>query len=391
MRPEALNKLAGLGGLCGLACFAWLGLLTIRPNRLSSGVGITTWKVSPGWEAAVIFLLWATILYLAVRLADGKRANLAMLICANLLIIGTFWSAGRSAARLLQAAEPLTRVSLGAGAWGMFLAAYLVILAGRSRLTKAGKIMGSLWMPMLVGLFISGQMGDLSIMQELAARQDRFGAELGQHLYLAGLAVGIGTAIGVPLGIGAYRSNVARKISFPLLNIVQTIPSLALFGLLIAPLAILSSRSPVLRTIGVEGIGWAPALIALILYSLLPITRNTFTSLKIIDPALIEAGLGMGMSRLQLLFRVQIPLALPVIFSGIRTAAVQTIGNTALVALIGAGGLGTFIFQGIGQSAPDLIMLGALPVIILAVLVDGSMQVGIAWLTPRGWSYGQSD
>ncbi|MCX5780528.1 MAG: ABC transporter permease [Firmicutes bacterium] len=391
MHPQALNKLAGLGAVCGLASFFWLGFLTVRPNRLSSGVSVRIWEGNQGWEAGLILMLWASILILAALYADKKLANRAMLIAANLLIVFSWWSAGIMATRLLMGANPLSRISLGAGAWTMMLAAYIVILAGRSHLEKGQKWLGSLWIPLLIVLLGSGQLHSLSIMQELAARRGRFGVEVLQHLSIAGTAVGIGILIGVPLGIWAYRSNLARQVSFPVLNIIQTIPSLALFGLLIAPLAILSSRIPFLRAIGLQGIGWAPALIALTLYSLLPITRNAFASLKIIDPAFIEAGLGMGMSRSQLLLRVQLPLALPVIFSGIRTAAVQTIGNTALAALIGAGGLGTFIFQGIGQSAPDLILLGALPVIILAVMVDGAMEQMIGLITPKGLTYGQDD
>jgi len=107
---------------------------------------------------------------------------------------------------------------------------------------------------------------------------------------------------------------------------------------------------------------------------LLPITRNTYSSIKSLDPTFIEAAKGMGMNKKQILHRVQIPLALPIILGGVRTASVQTIGNTAVAALIGAGGLGTFIFQGLGQAAPDLILLGALPIIALAIFTDTFMK-----------------
>jgi osmoprotectant transport system permease protein len=201
--------------------------------------------------------------------------------------------------------------------------------------------------------------------------------------------VGAGVFTGVPLDIWAFRSRLAEKVFFFFANTVQTIPSLALFGLLIAPLSLLSEKIPFLRQAGVRGIGWTPALIALALYSLLPIIRNVYTGLKIIDPGVIDAGLGMGMSRLQLLLKVEIPLALPVILSGIRTAAVQSIGNTTVAALIGAGGFGTFVFQGLGQAAPDLILLGAIPVILMALAADILMQGLISLLTPKGISGGQ--
>jgi osmoprotectant transport system permease protein len=165
---------------------------------------------------------------------------------------------------------------------------------------------------------------------------------------------------------------------------VQTTPSLALFGLMIVPLSLASRRFPLLRQLGIEGIGSAPALIALTLYALLPVARNTYTSLKIIDPAVIEAGIGMGMNRRQRLWRLEVPLALPIILSGIRISAVQAVGNTAVAALIGAGGLGVFIFQGLGEASPDLILLGVVPVILLAVVVDRLMNGLIRAATPRG-------
>ncbi|HUX12686.1 MAG TPA: ABC transporter permease, partial [Spirochaetia bacterium] len=167
-------------------------------------------------------------------------------------------------------------------------------------------------------------------------------------------------------------------------NGIQTIPSLALFGIMIAPLAWLSREFPVLRQLGIQGIGNAPALIALTLYALLPITRNTYTSLSIIDRAVTDAATGMGMGRLQLLRFVEVPLSLPIILGGIRISAVQAVGNTAVAALIGAGGLGAFVFQGLGQAAPDLILLGVFPIILLAVLVDRLMKFLVDRLTPGG-------
>jgi osmoprotectant transport system permease protein len=163
---------------------------------------------------------------------------------------------------------------------------------------------------------------------------------------------------------------------------LQTIPSLALFGLMIAPLAFLSRQVPALRELGIRGVGNAPAIIALTLYGLLPIVRNTFVGLKSIDRGVLDAGRGMGMSRPQLLLMVQLPIALPIILTGLRITAVQTVGNAAVAALIGARGLGNFVFQGLGQAAPDLIVLGALPIVVLAVVVDRVMDALITALRP---------
>jgi osmoprotectant transport system permease protein len=219
---------------------------------------------------------------------------------------------------------------------------------------------------------------------EFQARSNRFSREFGTHLFLSGTAVGIACLIGIPLGVWAYRSGQSEKGIFIFVNSVQTIPSLALFGIMVAPLSFLSQNVPFLRELGIRGIGNTPALIALSLYALLPITRNTFTSLKVIDKSMLDAGKGMGMNKVQLLNQVEIPLSVPVVLNGIRTALVQAIGNTTVAALIGAGGFGVFVFQGLGQSVPDLILLGTLPVIFLAVFADRIMSGLVILATPKG-------
>ncbi len=194
----------------------------------------------------------------------------------------------------------------------------------------------------------------------------------------------MGTLIGIPLGIWASRSRYTEKPIFFISSIIQTVPSLALFGLLIAPLSALSFAFPVLHQWGISGIGPAPAIIALILYSLLPIVRNTYVGLTRLDPAIVDAGVGMGMRRAQVFRRIEAPLSAPLVLEGVRTAAVQAVGNTAVAALIGAGGLGWFIFQGIAQAANDVVILGALPIIGLALVVDAIMRLVVLIGTPKG-------
>jgi osmoprotectant transport system permease protein len=147
---------------------------------------------------------------------------------------------------------------------------------------------------------------------------------------------------------------------------VQTIPSIALFGILMAPLAALAAALPLLSALGVSGIGAAPAAIALFLYSLLPIVGNTVVGLGRVSPAAVDAARGMGLTNGQVLRQVELPLALPTILTGIRIVLVQNIGMVTIAALIGGGGLGAFVFQGIGQTAIDLVLLGAIPTVVLA-------------------------
>ena len=183
------------------------------------------------------------------------------------------------------------------------------------------------------------------------------------------LALGSLTAavlVALPLGIFCHRQPRLRPALLGALNFVQTIPSIALFGILMAPLGALAAALPALAAIGVRGIGTAPAVIALFLYSLLPIVANTVVGLARVAPATVDAAHGMGLTAWQTLRQVELPLALPTILTGVRIVLVQNIGLVTIAALIGAGGFGAFVFQGIGQTAIDLVLLGAIPTVALA-------------------------
>lgn len=198
----------------------------------------------------------------------------------------------------------------------------------------------------------------------------RYGPEIlqrtGEHLLLVGIAIGIATFVGIPLGILVTRQPKLRQPILGIANVLQTIPSLALFGFLISV--------PV-----IGGIGNIPAIVALTLYSLLPIIRNTYTGIIGVDPAISEAGRGMGMTDQQLLFQVEIPLALGVILAGVRVATVIGIGIATIAAAIGAGGLGIFIFTGISVVNNQLILAGAIPAAVMAILAD----FVIGWIERR--------
>ena len=182
-------------------------------------------------------------------------------------------------------------------------------------------------------------------------------AAIRQHLLLVGLSMAIAIAIAVPTGILIVARPRLRSLALAIANIFQTIPSLALFGFLI-PLPFLG------------GIGTRTAVVALVLYALLPILRNTYVGLTEIDPAILEAAEAMGMTESQLMLRVRLPLATSFILAGIRTATVITIGIATIAAAIGAGGLGTFIFRGVAMVSNTVILAGAIPAAALALLAD---------------------
>jgi len=198
-----------------------------------------------------------------------------------------------------------------------------------------------------------------------------------EHVSIVAVAVSIAIVTAVPIGIAITQSKRAADAVLYLASMTITVPSVALFGLMI----------PLLSPFG-HGIGYVPAVIAIILYSQLPIIRNTYTAIVDVDPALREAGIGMGMSAAQRLRQVEIPLAIPVIMAGVRTAVVMNIGVTAIAAYIGAGGLGTFISRGISQSDPRQLITGAVAVSLLAITVDLLLALVQRLLTSKGLSTG---
>lgn len=384
-RRVAPDRLALTGAVIGLASLgaSWL---TLKPNRLVSGTGLRLWEaVGPGM-AAVIISLWVAALVLALRLR-GRGPSLALGAIANTVLVLNFAFAGTAAGRMLEGQPDFARVALGGAPWLAIIAVFFLIYAARQGLgdsTALRNLVSVVGVVVIAGLAFSGWFNNLSLAQELAGREPRFLQEFGRHIFLFGVSLGVGTAIGLPLGVWAARSRRAERPILSVANVTQTIPSLALFGILIAPLAALSFAYPALRELGVRGVGIAPALIALTIYSLLPLIRNTYAGLRQLDPAVIDAGLGMGMSRRRVFFRVELPLAAPIILEGVRISAVQVVGLVTVAALIGAGGLGWFVFAGIGQAASDLILLGAIPIVIMALLLDIVMRYVVRKATPRG-------
>lgn len=189
-----------------------------------------------------------------------------------------------------------------------------------------------------------------------------------EHISLVGVAIGLAIITGVPIGIAITQNKRIASVVLYTGAIIMTIPSIALFGLMI----------PVLSKFG-HGIGYVPAVIAVLLYSQLPIIRNTYTAINNVDPALREAARGMGMTAIQRLRRVEIPLAIPVIMAGVRSAVVLNIGIMAIAAYIGAGGLGVFISRGISQTDPRQLITGAVAVSLLAIVAD----YALGWLQNR--------
>ncbi len=200
---------------------------------------------------------------------------------------------------------------------------------------------------------------NMDVLNYMLANWQLIVSRAGEHASIVAVAVGLAILTGVPLGVAITRNPRLAAAVLYVASILITIPSIALFGMMI----------PVLSLIG-QGIGYLPAVIAVFLYSQLPIIRNTYTAIGNVDPALREAARGMGLTWVQRLRMVELPLAVPVIMAGVRIAVVMNIGVTAIAAYIGAGGLGVFIARGISQTDPRQLITGALAVSIFAILAD---------------------
>ncbi|MFC7089898.1 ABC transporter permease [Halomonas salifodinae] len=372
--PAAANRVLLVLGLALLAALLGLDLASVAPNRILPGEGVSPW----GWlgPGAVPLLAFPLLL-----MALAWRGSIRALILARALVVVALvllpWGLAAFAADRVTGSQ--ARVTLGAGFWTLLFVLLMIWVELQARLK------GGIWLTLLPLLSLAlalagGHLESLALMREYASRSGAFHEALRYHLLLVSAAVGLSLLLAFALALAMRRFPRLRRGGFALLSLIQTIPSLALFGLLLAPLAWLAARYAWLGELGVQGIGWAPALIALVGYSLLPMTRNSVVALDGVDPGVVEAARGMGMSPAQVFWRVRLPLAAPVILEGIRITTVQAVGLAAVAALIGAGGLGTFIFQGLGQAAMDLVLLGALPILALAVAAD-SLLSALARLT----------
>nr|WP_184383651.1 ABC transporter permease subunit [Roseococcus suduntuyensis] len=322
------------------------------------GAPLSAHDVLPGWA-------WLAVPLLALGAAPWRLAPLAAAGALLVLLAGL----GAGAAALLDGAAPAARATLGSAAWVALAAlAALVFWPGQRRLLAAALLVLGLGV-----LAWGGVLDGFSLAVEFRARREAVGAALATHLWLSLSALGLASALASLLALAGLAS--ARLAAFfdALLGGVQVVPAIALFGLLVPLLAALLGAFPGLRAAGFGAIGATPALIGIALYLSLPLLRALRTGLTATDPAVIQAATALGMGRGRMLAWVRLPLGLPHFLGGLRVAAVQAVGLVTLGGLVGAGGLGALVFEGMSQFATDLILLGALPVVALALAVDAGL------------------
>ncbi|MBV8850549.1 MAG: ABC transporter permease [Methylobacteriaceae bacterium] len=369
-----------LAFVAAAGCFG--AFLSVAPNRLADGRPLTLWHI--GSLQAAIIVAFLLLLFIAGFIRnEASRAGLLFASGAG-LTISLLLIAGAAASAHLDPQEPARRLSLGPAFWILLSVGVLACFQSLQRTARFWKFALPLALSAaIVAIAASGELNSLSLAREFYAQRATFGIELLRHVSLVAAAVLLATLCAIPLILAAVYRPRARAPIFTTLNLLQTIPSIALFGLLIAPLSFLAAHVPLASTLGIGGIGAAPALIALVLYGLLPLVRSADAGLRNVPADIRDAARGMGMTPREIFRKVDLPLALPALISGLRVVTVQSIGLAIVAALIGAGGLGTFVFQGIGEYALDLVLVGALPTILLAVAIDALFQIALASLRSR--------
>ncbi|GIW36743.1 MAG: amino acid ABC transporter permease [Meiothermus sp.] len=416
LNPHPVALLAAGLGLVALG-LPWLEL---KASRIAAGEAVGVW----GWPGSWGLLLLGLWLLLAFVRGPWRGLLLGMALLVWGLLVG------QGTAYLLSNQLESARVSAAGGLWLSLLALYVGYFAAYREGRGWAVLSAPLALALLIGLGAFDQLGPVV---EWRSWREQFATELWRHLSLSGSAVLLAVGVGVPLGVLAASSPRFGWV-LGVMGFLQTIPSLALFGLLLPLLAQVSQtlrlesalallvvgvfafrllwavsgglavllmlplgllalvmagawlhsllgpdplriafQAP-LQASGIRGIGAAPAVLALTLYALLPVVLNVYTGLRGVPEAVKDAGRGMGMSPAHLFWRVELPLALPLMLEGIRGAASLTIGITTVAALIGAGGLGFFILRGVEGGAPDMVLLGAIPIIGLALLVDSALR-----------------
>ncbi len=349
----------------GAAAVLFLPFVLLKANRILPGDPRSFAQVLPPWAALGCTALLGVTGVGALWIASA-RARLALALGG---VVAVALAAAAAGDALTPPGDSVVRIAPGGAFWVLLVCLGLLATDAATRLKPK---------PALRVLFLAGSLAvaglalahgifdHLSVMREYAVNAARFAHEARRHLALAFGSLAAAALVGLPLGVLCHRLPRLRPGVLATLNVIQTIPAIALFGILMAPLGALAAAVPFADRLGIRGVGAAPAVVALFLYSLLPIVANTVAGLKRVSRAAVEAAHGMGMTGWQVLTKVELILALPVILTGVRVVLVQNIGMVTVAALIGGGGLGAFVFQGIGQTAIDLVLLGAIPIVTLA-------------------------
>lgn len=374
-RPGLLFAVIGVIGLV-------MPFVQFKANRIVPGEGVQLGEAlgTAGWVLTVVLAL---VLIAGIFAQIPLRLRLGI---GSVGIIIILLGLGITAQMLTPEGNVIARVTPSAGFWLLLLVFVLMVTDALSRLELSLLYRWLMLATAVIAVWLllsSGWLDYVSVMREYSARQNQFVRATLGHLMLVFGSLGAALIVGLPVGVVLYQVPRLRRPILGILNILQTIPSLALFGIMIPIFGWIAENVQGAASLGVAGIGVFPALVALFLYSLLPVVSNTVVGLSGVSPAARDAALGLGMTDAQVMRSVLIPLALPVILAAVRIVLVQNTGLAVIAGLIGGGGFGTFVFQGLNQTAMDLVLLGALPTIGLALLAGVGLDMLVEALDYR--------
>ncbi|MGL4953737.1 MAG: ABC transporter permease [Culicoidibacterales bacterium] len=369
---KRLYQLPLFASLLMIGSLFLLPIVTISENRIQAGEGISFFILAP--EISGVMLI-VSICFIMSTVMEIPKGYLLQSITWLILVFVLFQSISNEL-HMLSIEGSSQRLSFTSGFWVFLLGSYLYFQVipwpkQRWRITTVlVLILG------LITIVVLANFSQLGLYQEYQLKVATYWKAVQQHVMLALSATVFVVGIGISLGFWIYRRPQVEGAIMIVINILQVIPTIALLGILMIPLTFISKSWPFLAELGIKGVGWFPAFIALICYGLLPMVVNTVAGLRNVDADVLEAAKGIGMTKRQIFKQVNLPLAAPVILAGIRISVTQAMGNTILAGLIGGGGLGNFIFLGLAQSAPELILLGALSVVVLNLFFNFILEWG---------------
>lgn len=371
---RANTIVAVTGATIGAMATMFGPFLSFRPNRVVDGVQASGLEAfgAAAWVMIAIWVLCAALAFVE----PGRHLGAIRGIVGHAILAAVLVQSGSAAAAFAVDQGTVARTSFAVGFYYVVVG-YLLVEYAALRDTPAalGRLLVVLaGVAVVVAVVASGAVAELGIVREYQLASDTFGRELRRYLFYALGSTGMAIAIGIPLGIWAATDRRAEVPIMGVLNVGQVFPALAFIGIMMPVLSGLANTFPVLRRLGIAGIGWAPVFFVLVVYALFPITRNTVVAIRALPPGVLDAARGMGMSRGRSLREVELPLAFPVVLAGIRIALVQNTAGAILAALVGGGGLGSIMFFGLEQSSMDLVLVGVVPIVAMAFVFDSALR-----------------
>lgn len=343
-------------------------------SRIGKKVGLSAVKCLGANYYPFLIL---TLLLSIVVLIKGKNElfNFITGIYSGLCFALCTLFAGQ-AANVVEFESASSRLSMSVGCYAYLICTFLIgSKCAEYTLGHIKKLIISLVAPLLTFIFIlRGELDGISVMVEYFNREAQFKAELINHLNMSFSVVLTSIVIGVPLGRYVYKHKKGGKFLMSLLGTFESVPALALISIMMFPLAFLSNNISILKKWGISGIGAAPVFLALLVYALFQIVNTVYGALNMLDKNYIEAARGMGMTSRQIFTKVELPLILPIIISGIRVSLVSTILGVIIGAYVGFGGLGMFIVQGTAGFAIDIVLLVTIPIMLMIFVFDYTLK-----------------